>query len=277
MAGSASDDNSLLCIGNRLVLSDFIGLPNLYGHSMCKIGNQLVVTGGIGNDSEYCSTFCFVVPCLDEIIGNAISGYLEIVSNRYLRATQQQKQSEHGSFGGNKVQKKQKQKQQQQKQSQSHSNQRFKKGNASKNKGKKKKQKPKQKDKKMKKGKQQKKSKQQSNDLIVHDNVYKDVMRTVSNETIKLDAQKVIGCMNGNEDKWIFDIGMCSFCCVIELYCTQNKWLRIRNIKNDGVYRFCSLKCQDGFKEQQTVIHDQLRQYRKQRMLHKLQQQQAAE
>merc|ERR1712228_277527 len=127
---------------------------------------------------------------------------------------------------------------------QSHSNQRYKKNNKN------------------------KKSKQQKN--MRSNNVYKDVMKSSCNEAIKLNTNSV-----ANEEKWNMDIAMCSFCFVIELYSTQNKWLRLRN--NNGLFRFCSRKCQNSFKQQQQIMQKQLKQYRQQQMQYKLQQQHAAE
>merc|ERR1712228_195063 len=269
------DADSLLWIGNKIQLNEFIDLPNLFGHKLTKIGgNKLVITGGISNECgniAYSETFSFVIPCIDEIIQNAMNGYLDMLSTKYSKATNSKTYQKH-----NVSPKKQQNNQHKKQQHQSHSNQRYKKNNKNK---KSKQQKNKQKGKKSKGSKQQKnnKHKQPHNDQLLvrqnnmrSNNVYKDVMKSSCNEAIKLNTNSV-----ANEEKWNMDIAMCSFCFVIELYSTQNKWLRLRN--NNGLFRFCSRKCQNSFKQQQQIMQKQLKQYRQQQMQYKLQQQHAAE
>merc|ERR1712176_269702 len=83
-------DDSLLWIGHKIQLNEFIDLPSLFGHKLTKIGKNLVLTGGISNECGnigYSETFCYVLPCIDEIVEEAINNYLEIVSTKYSKAT----------------------------------------------------------------------------------------------------------------------------------------------------------------------------------------------
>merc|ERR1712154_592716 len=85
-----NNEDSLLWIGQKIQLNEFMDLPNLFGHKLTKIANNLVLTGGISNECGnigYSETFCYVLPCIDEIVENAINNYLEIVSAKYNKAT----------------------------------------------------------------------------------------------------------------------------------------------------------------------------------------------
>merc|ERR1712130_312665 len=101
------DGDSLLWIGKKIQLNEFIDIPMLYGHRMTNIGgNTLVITGGIGEQCgtmKYSETFSFAIPCIDKIIENALNCYSRNLSIKYRKATNSKTyQKQIGKIGANK-------------------------------------------------------------------------------------------------------------------------------------------------------------------------------